>query len=478
MYAASSLGTGIAIAISPLTTAEARRVNMPSRIKKQTRRDFLSRTAEYAAVPLISPAVLHRYTPNSKLRVACIGVGGMGGSTMRAVASHPAVEIVALCDIDQPVLEQAAARYPAASTHVDWRDLLSDHSDAFDAVTIGTPDHMHAAPAVTALRAKKHLYLQKPMATTPHECRVITQEAAKAGVVTQLGNQGRSSVESRAAVELIRSGAIGKIKEVLIWENKRLSWWPKNTRLRSQGDKIPQGLNWDLWLGVRQTRPYLQQTYHPKFWRAWFDFGVGEMGDMGCHHFDPTFDALKLTAPLRVRQTTPGSSGPLWGKRRQVELVFPGSDITAAETVTVTWHDGDARPDSARIPLPAGMDKLCESGSCWIGETGHIFKNYRKGGPVVMAAPGAPAVPYPRDIPPQDHYHDWVNAILAGKKSCADFSHGGPLTESVLVGAIADRFAGEWLNWKSSSLEFTNHAAATDLVHRTYRDGWQVPGLG
>ena len=108
--------------------------------------------------------------------------------------------------------------------------------------------------------------------------------------------------------------AVGKIKEVIIWENKRLSWWPKNTELRTKADTLPKGLHWDLWLGVREARPYLAQTYHPKNWRAWFDFGVGEMGDMGCHHFDPTFDALKLTAPLRVRQTTEGSEGPLWGK--------------------------------------------------------------------------------------------------------------------------------------------------------------------
>lgn len=452
-------------------------MNTTSTIARINRRNFLARSAGVATATFGFPGLLRGAAPNSKLRVACIGVGGMGGATMRAVASHPAVEIVALCDVDKPVLNEAAEKYPAASTHIDWRDVLSDHADAFDAVTIGTPDHMHAAPAVTALRAKKHVYLQKPMASTPHECRVIAQEAAKADVVTQLGNQGRSSIESRTAVEIIRNGAIGKIKEVIIWENKRLNWWPKNTELRSQGDAIPKGLHWDLWLGVREPRPYLEKTYHPKHWRAWFDFGVGEMGDMGCHHFDPTFDALKLTAPLRVRQTTPGSTGPLWGERRQVELIFPGSDVTAADTIKVTWHDGDVRPDASRIPLPAGMDELCESGSCWIGESGHIFKNYRKGAPVVIPESGFPSDKYPSGIEPQNHYHDWVDAILAGKKSCADFSHGGPLTEAVLVGAIADRFAGEWLDWNRDELRFANHPAATKLVRRTYRDGWSVSGL-
>ena len=167
-----------------------------------SRRRFLRHSAVAGAGLLGCPAILTSAAPNSLLQVACIGVGGMGGSTMKSVASHPKVKIVALCDVDERTLDAAAKTYPDASRHKDWRELLSKHADKFDAVTIGTPDHMHAAPAVTALRAKKHVYLQKPMAATLHECRVITEEAAKAGVVTQLGNQGRSSIESRMTVEL------------------------------------------------------------------------------------------------------------------------------------------------------------------------------------------------------------------------------------------------------------------------------------
>ena len=455
--------------------------NTPAKTaSQQTRRRFLqlSATTAAAASALGFPAILRSASPNSKLQVASIGVGGMGGATMNNVASHTGVEIVSVCDVEKKTLDHAATKYPNASKHTDWRELLSDHADKFDAVTIGTPDHMHAVSAVTALRAKKHLYLQKPMASTPHECRVIAKEAAKAGVVTQLGNQGRSTVESRMAVQLIQSGAIGKIKEVLIWENKNLNWWPKNTDIKKQADPIPEGFNWDLWQGVREERPWFENTYHPKTWRAWFDFGVGEMGDMGCHHFDPTFDALKLTAPLRVRQTTHGSSGPLWSKHHKVELIFPGTDVTAGDTVKVTWHDGDLRPDTTRIPLPKGVAELNESGSCWIGETGHIYKNYRKGNPIVLPEASFPADKYPTDIPPQNHYHDWVDAIIKGGKSCADFSHGGPLTETVLVGALSDRFSEKWLKWDSKSLKFTNHKGATKLVRRAYRAGWKIPGLG
>ncbi|MCA9132055.1 MAG: Gfo/Idh/MocA family oxidoreductase [Planctomycetales bacterium] len=446
--------------------------------KPLPRRQFLKQATAASAGVLACPAILRSAAPNSMLQVACIGVGGMGGATMNQVAAHGKVRITALCDVDAERLQGASKKYPDASLHTDWRELLAEHADKFDAITIGTPDHMHAAPAVTALRAKKHIYLQKPMATTLHECRVITQEAAKAGVVSQLGNQGRSSIESRMTVELLRSGAIGKIKEVILWENKALSWWPKNTDISGVGDAVPANLDWDLWLGVQEPRPYFRDTYHPQTWRAWYGFGVGEMGDMGCHHFDISFDALQLTAPLRVRQLTPGSSGPLWGKQRKVELVFPGSEITADDTVKLTWHDGDIRPDASRIPLPQGVDELPESGTCWIGEKGSIFKNYRRGNPVVLPEANFPAHKYPTDLAPQNHYHDWVDAVLAGRRACDDFSHGGPLTEAVLVGAMADRAAGEWLHWEHKSQTFTGNPSATALVRRAYRDGWKVEGLG
>ncbi len=453
-------------------------MNTFSSSKGLSRRRFLQNSAAATTAAIAFPAVVKSASPNSTLQVACIGVGGMGASTMRNVASHKKVRIVSLCDVDKGTLDDTAKKYPGVSTHADWREMLNDHADKFDAVTIGTPDHAHAGPAVIAMRANKHVYLQKPMAPTPHECRVIAREAKRADVVTQLGNQGRSSVESRMAVQLLKEGAIGKVKEVIIWENKRLSWWPSNTNISGRGEPIPSGLSWDLWLDCREPRPWFSNTYHPKNWRAWFDFGVGEMGDMGCHHFDPTFDALNLTAPIKVRQLNEGSSGALWGKHHQVELIFPGTDMTAGDTLKVTWQDGDIRPDASRIPLPKDVKELPESGSCWIGENGHMFKNYRKGAPVVLPESDFPQSRYPTDIAPQNHYHDWVDAILKGTKSCADFSHGGPLTETVLIGALSDRFPKQWLEWDSKKVRFTNNKEANKLVRRAYREGWKVKGLG
>ena len=438
------------------------------------RRHFLQ-TAYTATLGF--PAILRSASPNSMLQVASVGVARMGGNTMHSVASHEKVKIVAICDVDAAHLAQAAKDFPDASQHKDWRELLARHSDTFDAITIGTPDHSHAAPCVTALRAKKHVYLQKPMAPTLHECRVITQEAVKAGVVTQLGNQGRSSIEARMTVEIIRSGAIGKVKEVIMWENKPLNWWPKNTELRTQGDELPKGLDWDLWCGVRNPVPFLANTYHPQSWRAWYDFGCGEMGDMGCHHFDTTFDALKLTAPSRARLTHGGSSGPLWGSSRIVELEFPGSEYTADDTVRITWNDGGVDPDMSKVKMPKALSKFPASGTFWVGTQGSIFKPYGQR-PFVLPEETFPAEKYPKGLKGQDHYHDWVNAILAGQKSCADFSHGGPLTETVLLGTITDRFPGQWLNFDRETCRISNHEDANKLVKRAYRDGWKVEGLG
>ncbi|HEY1049130.1 MAG TPA: Gfo/Idh/MocA family oxidoreductase [Prosthecobacter sp.] len=439
------------------------------------RRQFLQKST--AATALGFPAILRSASPNSMLQVASIGVARMGGNTLRSVASHPKVKITALCDVDDRHMAMATKTFKDTERLKDWRELFAKHADKFDAVTVGTPDHMHASMALTALRAGKHVYLQKPMAPTPHECRVLAQEAARTGLVTQLGNQGRSSIESRMMVELLRTQVVGKIKEVIMWENKPLNWWPKNTELRPQGDAIPEGLDWDLWLGVRSPRPYLNDTYHPQCWRAWFDFGCGELGDMGCHHFDATFDGLKLGAPKRVRQTTEGSSGALWANKRSVEFEFPGNDLVAGETLKLTWMDGGIEPDRSVVKMPAALKNFPANGGYWIGEHGTIFKPYGVR-PFVLPEANFPAEKYPKGLGKQDHYHDWVDAILAGKKSCADFSHGGPLTETVVVGTIADRFPNQWLEWDRAALKFTNHEPANALVKREYREGWKIEELG
>jgi predicted dehydrogenase len=435
------------------------------------RRHFLQQTSAAASL-LGFPAITRSASPNSFLQVASVGVARMGGNTMRSVATHDKVKITALCDVDGVHMAIAVKDFPDASKHKDWRELLSKHGDKFDAITIGTPDHMHAPIAVTALRAKKHVYLQKPMATTIHECRVIAAEAAKAGVVTQLGNQGRSTVEGRMMVELLRTGAVGKIKEIIFWENKKLNWWPKNTDLRPQADPVPGTLAWDLWTGVREAHPYLEETYHPQTWRAWRDFGCGELGDMGCHHFDSSVDGLKLSPPKRMRQTFTGGLKPgMWADAREVEFEFAGNDLIAGDSLTLRWLDGEHAPKEGSIPLPSAVKKFPPNGGLWIGEHGSIFKPYGQR-PYLM-----PEGKYPSGFGKQDHYHNWVDAILAGKEACDPFSHGANLTEIVLCGTLAEHAKGEWLSWDRETQQ-TNNPAVNALLKREYRDGWKVEGLG
>ncbi|TLD69326.1 Gfo/Idh/MocA family oxidoreductase [Phragmitibacter flavus] len=442
------------------------------------RRRFLKHAAASTATASIGfPAITSVAAPNSQINIACIGVGGMGKGTISSIASHPKAKIVALCDVDKNLLQKTAATYPDASQHLDWRELLADHSSKFDAITIATPDHMHATPCVLAIRAKKHIYLQKPMAPTVHECRVIVAEAEKAGVITQMGNQGRSSIESRMMVQLLQTGAIGKIKEIILWENKPLSWWPTNTTLTPQGDTPPDTLDWDKWLGVRDSVPFLNGAYHPQHWRAWRDYGVGELGDMGCHHFDATVDALQLSPALRVKQTHTGETGTgLWSKAREVEFEFAGTSFTAGDTLKLTWLDGEHHPDASKIPMPKALTKFPLQGGLWIGDKGSIFKPYNQR-PFVLPEENFPNEKYPRNFPKQDHYHDWVDAIINNRPATSHFKHAANLTEVVLVGTLAEHAPNEWVTWDAKTQQ-TNHDTINANLIRPYREGWKVEGLG
>jgi predicted dehydrogenase len=441
------------------------------------RRRFLKQAAATTTASIGFPAITSVAAPNSQINIACIGVGGMGRSTLNSVATHPKANIVALCDVDKATLQKTGNAFKDATQHTDWRELLNDHASKFDAVTIATPDHMHAAPCVLAIRAKKHVYLQKPMAPTIHECRVIVAEAEKARVITQMGNQGRSSIESRMMVQLLQSGAIGKVKEIILWENKPLSWWPKNTTLKAEGDTPPETLDWDKWLGVRDPAPYIDGAYHTQHWRAWRNYGVGELGDMGCHHFDATVDALQLSPARRVKQSYSGETGPgLWAKAREVEFEFAGTAYTAGDTLKLTWLDGEHSPDSSKIPMPKELTKFPPQGGLWIGEKGSIFKPYAQR-PYVLPEENFPNEKYPRDFPKQDHYHDWVDAIINNRPAASHFKHAANLTEVVLVGTLGEFAPNEWVTWDATTQQ-TNHASINSKLIRPYRDGWKVEGLG
>ena len=440
-----------------------------------------------------APAILSARSPNSMFQVASVGVGGMGGNTMMSVAQHAKVQIVAMCDVDAKALERARAgqasrrkelvtadadtKYKDAVMFADYREMIAKMDDKIDAVTIGTPDHMHAAIAVTALRAKKPVYLQKPLTHHISEARVLSAEARKAGVTTQMGTQGHSSIETSLAVDLIKSGAIGKIKEVICWENKAASWWPKVTERKAVADPIPEGLDWNRWLGVAHEVPFLDKAYHPSMWRSWTDFGVGMMGDMGCHYFDVVFACLGLTVPTRVRCLDEGSKGDLYATKRHLEFSFPGTALTAGDMIKMTWTDGGYPYDPKVVIKPAALTREAPSGIFFVGETGGIFKPHSQR-PWLVPEEKFTGFTYPKTRP-ANHYTDWVDAAMKGEKAATDFTaYGCPVTEAVLLGVLAERNAGDWIEWDAAAGKVTNRPELNAQLTRQYRDGWSVEGLG
>ena len=456
------------------------------------RRRFLQQSLAASAY-VSAPAILSARSPNSMFQVASIGVGGMGGNTMMSVLQHSKVRIVGMCDVDSKTLalaqrgessrrkehqgSEAKERLGDAAVFRDYREMLAKLGDSIDAVTIGTPDHMHASMAVTALRARKHVYLQKPLTHHIHEARILGAEAAKAGVTTQMGTQGHSSIETSLAVDLIKSGAIGKVKEVICWENKKSSWWPKVTERKAQADPVPEHIDWNLWLGVANEVPFLDGAYHPSMWRSWVDFGVGMMGDMGCHYFDVVFACLGLAAPSRVRCLDEGSKGDLYAMKRHLELEFPGTALTAGDKIKMTWMDGGYPYDPKVVIKPAVLTKDTPSGIFFVGENGGIFKPHSQR-PWLVPEEKFTGHTYPKTRV-ANHYTDWVDACMKGAKAATDLpTYGCPVTEAVLLGVLAERNPGDWIEWDASLGKVTNKPELNAQLTRKYHDGWSVEGLG
>jgi predicted dehydrogenase len=450
-----------------------------------TRRTFLQHTA-LAGAALGFPAVLRAAQPNSRLQLAAIGVSARGYADLHSIASHPKAKFVAFCDIDQANFAKADADHPGTPHFADFRAMLEKLGDTVDAVIVATPDHLHALAAVEAMRRGKHVYCEKPLAHTVWECRQLRLWAEKTGVVTQMGNQIHSSVEYRLATRLIRDGVIGKVKEVHSWlaftgnERTRLLEPPAS-------GPVPQGVDWDLWLGGAPHRPFAPRVYHPFAWRDWQDFGSGALGDFGAHIFDPVFTALGLTAPLTVSADHSGINRHIWPTLETVRYVFPGTAFTAGPTLPLTWSDGGLRPSRQLAQLPPELD-LPQHGSLFIGEKGNLVLPH-VGGPRLYPVENFTGFVYPKDIKGLNHHHAWVDAILTGGRTSAGFHYAGPLSETVQLGNVATRVAlppspkrgsnvatrAPALAWDAAALRITNHPAAQALLTKTYRPGWEVP---
>jgi predicted dehydrogenase len=433
------------------------------------RRTFLIATAAGAA-QLLAQRTARARDLNGKLRVAFVGTGNKGADDLREISASPHVDVAAICDVDssRPHLGWAAEQFPQATRWSDYRRLF-DQPESFNAVTVSTPDHMHAPIALAAMALGKHVFCQKPLTHTVSEARQMRQAAERQRLVTQMGNQIQSNRAYRTAVQLLRDGAIGKVHEVHSWQAGGMGW--RLTDDRPQGaDPVPSSLSWDLWLGVAPNRPYKDKLYHPFNWRAWQDFSSGQLGDFGCHILDPVFMGLSLGAPLSVEAESPTLNDEVWAPRCKVAYRFPATAQTAGPELPLTWYDGEGhRPRRTALGLPEGYD-LPGSGSALVGEAGTMVIPHWD---LPRLFPEDKFRDY--DVPELDdvnHYTSWVDACLEGSTTTSHFGYAGPLTEAVLLGVVAVRFPGERLEWDSRAGRFTNHSDANGRLTKSYRAGW------
>ncbi|HEY2156810.1 MAG TPA: Gfo/Idh/MocA family oxidoreductase, partial [Isosphaeraceae bacterium] len=277
-----------------------------------TRRQFGRTIAGAAAAAWAAPAVVRGRNLNEKLNIACIGVGGRGGSNLHDVSSE---NIVALCDVYQAAVDRQAQDHPRARKLTDYRRLY-DHAKEFDAVVVSTTEHTHAFATLPALILGKHVYCEKPLTHDVWEARVIREAAARAKVATQMGTQIHAGDNYRRVVELIQAGTIGKVSDVHVWVARAWGWQSDEAAKKhgdivsvrdrpANSDPVPRGLDWDLWLGPAPERPFNEVYFPGPKWYRWWDFGNGTMSDLGSHWIDLPFWALKLQAPRTIEAFGP-----------------------------------------------------------------------------------------------------------------------------------------------------------------------------
>lgn len=440
---------------------------------RTSRRQFLqSSAAALLGAPFVTSG-LRAASPNGKIRHAAFGASGMSYNDIKSLSGHPNWELAAVCDVDVSKMERVKKEFPEARFYQDWREMLEKEDGKIDSVNVSVPDHMHAPMILPCIAKGLHVYGQKPLAQTLHECRLVTTKAHEKGVVTQMGIQISSEFSERLAVQMIQDGVVGKVKEVHTFSHKT---WGDMGPAPTKTDPVPDGFNWDLWLGVAADRPYVEGLYHPKAWRKRRDFGTGTLGDMGCHMFSGWYRALNLTMPTSVTSTgTPPPHAANWAVDGKVEYLYPGTEHTAESTVKVTWYDGNKLPpESVQKAIEVAWPK---QGTVYIGTDGVLLSPHGST-PTLHPREKFKTYRYPR-LEPRNHWKEFVDCCLAGgaKKPSANFDYSGPLTEAVLLGCLASIFPNQTLEWDAATQTVKNSPEATALVKRQYRPGWELAGV-
>ena len=471
------------------------------------RRKFIKNAAATTAAFSIVPSFVlgkNHVPPSDTVYISAFGAGGRGAGVIRDLTETKKVKFVSLCDVDDRQIGASQKLHPKAKLYKDFRKVYEKHLNEIDAIMVATPDHNHATIALPYMRAKKHAYVEKPLAHNINEARLLTTVARENGIVTQMGNQGASSEGSRQAKEWIDSGAIGKVYKVDCWTNRPV--WPQGIPLPKGGDPIPKELDWDIWLGPAADRPFYS-GYLPFKWRGWWDFGTGALGDMGCHIMETPFSVLSLGYPTEAEascttnwigdfveadysQSCPSSS--------IIRLKF---NTEAQGDIELNWYDGGLKP---KLPdeLKDGENiGNSDGGSVFYGTKGILVCDTYSKNPRLL-----PSEKMTTFVPPKPtliriegdtsgHAMNFVNGCINGTPTSSDFAKAGPLTEAVLMGNLAikayqykelkpGKNPGDWepfaypgrrkILWDGANMRVTNYEKANEWVKGTYRKGWEL----
>lgn len=504
--------------------------------RSSSRRAFLGQAASAAVGLSIVPrhvlGGLGYVPPSDKINLAFVGVGAQGLRVMLSFLKQPDVQAISVCDVNkgsgdypqwgdyefrdsvrrllnvesgwewlspnQPIRlsyslsatagiagrepcqkivnayygsQTRSGQYRGCTVYSDFRELL-EREKGIDAVVVGTTDNLHATVSVAAMKKGKHVYCQKPMTHTINEARRVAEVARETGVATQVAVANQASEDTRRLCEWIWDGAIGPVRQVINWSSR--PFWPQGLNRPKETESIPEGFDWNLWLGPAPDRPF-NHAYLPFVWRGWYDFGCGAFGDMGCYSFDTIFRVMKLEAPVSVEASSTDRYPETYPLASIVHFNFPARD--QMPPLRLTWYDGGLTP-----PRPEGLEETRSitgeegEGLLFVGDNGMIICNFSGGNPKLIPESRMQAYKQPPKTLPRSPGHDreWLDACKGNKnKPGANFEFSGIVTETLLLGCVAQR-AGQKLLWDRANLKVLNLASAQQYIRPECRQGWAL----
>jgi len=443
-------------------------------MKNLSRRKFLQSAAVAGTGAMFIPNFIS-CAPSTKLRFAMIGVGGRGHASWSKV---PKNNIVAMCDVDDRMSQDAYKACPNAKKYKDFRKMFDEMASEIDAVMIATPDHTHFAAAMVAMELGKHVLVEKPLAHNIWQLRTLKKAAKHYGVVSQMGNQGRTTNGIRLAKEWYEAGVLGEVKEVIAWQGKinfkEDVYFGKPKSFPPQEHPVPNGLDWNLWQGPVEERPF-NSLYAPRTWRGFYDYGNGKLGDWCCHTLDTPFYALDLGLPHTVEGviTDPVPDHSFVAVESVVTWQFGARGNKAS--VTMKWYEGFEKP---AIRPEWGVDEIPDRGMIMIGDKKTLITGGRPNDARLLVPEeemkeflkNAPEKTIPR-VGEEQPVQEWIDAIKNNTLPGSNFDYAASLVEMAQIGVLAQRFGGI-INYDAKNMKAIGRPELDQYIKEPVRKGW------